>query len=141
MKVKTILLGASLAVAFAAPASASHSGWEQFDSHLVPTIVGWGGYDLFSGHGLETTGIAFSNALHEGYVDLSSSRNAAWDKVDAEHFNQKARTAARRSDVLFCARIASLCHKYHSPVRNPQQVAGLSRSTARPKNGRRRAPT
>lgn len=100
MKVKTILLGASLAVALAAPASASHPGWEQFDSHLVPTFVGWGGYDLFSGHGLETTGIAFSNALHEGYVALSDSRNGAWDKVDAEHFNQKARTAARRSDVL-----------------------------------------
>ncbi len=56
-------------------------------------------YDLSSGMGLSPNGIPFQNALYHGYVDLSQERRGAWDFRDAELFNHKARTAARRSAI------------------------------------------
>ena len=56
-------------------------------------------YDLTSGMGLSPNGIPFQNALYHGYVDLSQERRSAWDFRDAELFNHKARTAARRSAI------------------------------------------
>ena len=100
MNVKSILLGAAFVFALSAPAGADHPFAEHLDSRLVPTIVGWGSYDMESAQGMETTGIEFSNALHAGYLDLSADRKSGADLVDAEYFNHKARTAAKRSDVL-----------------------------------------
>lgn len=54
-------------------------------------------YDTRSGMGLEANGIPFQNTLYDGYVELSKERRSAFDLRDAEHFNHKARTAARRS--------------------------------------------
>jgi OOP family OmpA-OmpF porin len=57
-------------------------------------------FDTSSGLGLEADGIPFQQGLYQGYSDLSASRDDAWDPVDAELFNHKARRAARRSSVL-----------------------------------------
>ena len=56
-------------------------------------------FDKSSGLDLEANGIAFMNGLYSGYVDLSKARSAAYDPFDGEHFNHKARTAARRAPV------------------------------------------
>ena len=73
---------------------------EALDPPLPLTIVGWFAFDPNSSEDLDTTGIAFSNALYDGYRDLSKARRAGPDPKDGEHFNHKARTAARRSSVL-----------------------------------------
>jgi len=82
MRKTRILLGAAMAVALYAPAKAD--------------VI----FDTRTGMGLEPNGIAFVNALYEGYADLAQNRYWATDLVDAEHFNHKARRAGRRSDVL-----------------------------------------
>lgn len=51
-------------------------------------------HDLTSGHALEPRGPAFARALHAGYVELSETRNWAFDLSDGEHFNLKAKAAA-----------------------------------------------
>ena len=56
-------------------------------------------HDMYSGRDLDAQGITFQNALYQGYADLSHSRLRGWDFRDAEHFNHKARTAARRSAI------------------------------------------
>lgn len=81
MKAKGILIGALFALALASPAKADPI------------------FDLSSGLGLEAEGIEFMNTLYEGYSALSEERADATDLVDGEHFNHKARTAARRSTV------------------------------------------
>ncbi|MEE8189589.1 MAG: OmpA family protein [Kiloniellales bacterium] len=81
MKAKGTLLGVFVALALLAPAKAD----------LI--------FDDTSGIGLETKGIAFMNALYDGYVALSQERQWATDLVDAEHFNHKARRSARRSST------------------------------------------
>ncbi len=58
-----------------------------------------GVYDTRSGMDLEASGIPFQNALYSGYVELSKERRSSFDRRDAEHFNHKARTAARRSAI------------------------------------------
>ncbi len=82
MMAKALFLGAALALALSAPAKAD-------------III-----DDTSGMGLETTGTAFMNGLYEGYVGLSQERGGATDLLDAEHFNHKARRAARRSSTM-----------------------------------------
>jgi OOP family OmpA-OmpF porin len=57
-------------------------------------------FDTTSGLGLEADGIAFMNGLYDGYVALRDDREGAVDSVDSEHFNHKARRAARRSSVM-----------------------------------------
>ena len=63
-------------------------------------------FDTRSGMDLENDGIPFNQGLYTGYVALSDERGDAWwginawDFVDAELFNHKARTAARNSIVL-----------------------------------------
>ncbi|MCH7795050.1 MAG: OmpA family protein [Proteobacteria bacterium] len=57
-------------------------------------------FDNTSGIGLETTGTVFMNGLYEGYEALSEERTWATDLLDGEHFNHKARRAARRSSVM-----------------------------------------
>jgi len=81
MKAKGILIGALFALALAAPAKADPI------------------FDVSSGLGLETNGIEFMNTLYEGYSALSEERTWVTDLTDGEHFNHKARTAARRSTV------------------------------------------
>ncbi|WP_085904219.1 OmpA family protein [Kiloniella majae] len=89
MKTKSFLFGAVAAVIAAAPANAG------------PLDAMFGGlFDTDSAQGLEVEGVQFSNALYDGYLALSEERDDNWDLVDAEHFNHKARTAARRSSVL-----------------------------------------
>lgn len=102
MKAKLFLLGACVAGALSAmsPAASASVGIETLSPPLPLTIIGWTAYDPNSAEGLEPTGIAFSNALYDGYLDLSKARRAAWDPKDGELFNHKARTAARRSLVL-----------------------------------------
>ncbi len=56
-------------------------------------------FDTTSGIGLDTSGTVFMNTLYEGYVALSKERHWATDLHDAEHFNHKARRAARRSST------------------------------------------
>ncbi len=82
MRAKCILFGAALVLALSAPSKAG--------------II----FDDTSGIGLETSGIAFMNGLYEGYEALSKERTGAIDWVDGEHFNHKARRAARRSSVM-----------------------------------------
>ncbi len=82
MKLRTILLGAFAAAAIGAPASAG--------------VI----FDETSGMNLEARGIAFMNGLYEGYVALSRERDWNTDVLDAEHFNHKARRAARRSSTM-----------------------------------------
>jgi len=81
MKAKGLLFGAMVVAALATPAQADFI------------------FDKSSGIGLDANGIAFMNGLYAGYVDLSKARSAAYDPFDGEHFNHKARTAARRSVV------------------------------------------
>ena len=82
MKAKGLVIGAALALALSAPVKAD--------------IV----FDDSTGIGVETSGTAFMNGLHEGYEALSLERGAVVDLVDAEHFNHKARRAARRSSTM-----------------------------------------
>ena len=82
MKAKALVFGAALALALSAPAKAD--------------II----FDNSTGIGLETTGTDFMNALHAGYEALSQERDKVGDPVDAEHFNHKARRAARRSSTI-----------------------------------------
>lgn len=82
MRKRIVLLGACVGVALAASAKAD--------------IV----FDTSTGQGLTADGVAFSNGLYDGYVGLRNDRYGATDLVDAEHFNHKARQAARRLDVL-----------------------------------------
>ena len=86
MKVKGLLFGAVAIVALVLPALALPAR-----ADLV--------HDNSSGLELEANGIVFMNGLYDGYVDLSKSRSAAIDPIDGEHFNHKARRAARRSPV------------------------------------------
>lgn len=88
MTVKRWLMGACFAVAI--PATA-HAG--PFDGFMV------GIFDTDSGFNLNTSGIVFMNTLNDGYMGLSDSRSSSFDLHDGEHFNHKARTAARRSMV------------------------------------------
>ncbi len=82
MKAKGLIIGAALALALSAPVKADPI------------------FDDTSGIGLETSGTAFMNALYEGYEALSLERGSATDLLDAEHFNHKARRAARRSSTM-----------------------------------------
>ena len=106
MKIRAIILGAcaacvvSSAVCVASSAASAAVRIESLTPPLPLTIVGLSAFDTTSSEDLELSGIAFSNALYDGYSQLSQSRRAAWDSKDGEHFNQKARTAARRSSVL-----------------------------------------
>ena len=105
MKAKAIIVGAGLAVAvsLAAPANAitpfNVPGTELWD-HPFGSV-----FDTRSGLDLEANGIAFNQALYDGYVELSEDRSDAWlgadwDFVDGELFNHKARTAFKNSLVL-----------------------------------------
>ena len=82
MKAKGLLFGAVVIAALASPAQAAD-----------PI------FDKSSGIGLDANGIAFMNGLYSGYADLSKARSSAHDPFDGEHFNHKARRAARRSQV------------------------------------------
>ncbi|MHA1152916.1 MAG: OmpA family protein [Alphaproteobacteria bacterium] len=82
MKAKGLVIGAALALALSAPVKADPI------------------FDTSSGIGLDTSGTAFMNALYEGYEALSQQRNSDFDRFDAEHFNHKARRAARRSSTM-----------------------------------------
>ena len=82
MKKSLILLGALAAMVLAAPVKAD--------------IV----FDTSSGLSREAAGIAFMNGLYEGYVGLRDERVEVLDVIDGEHFNHKARRAAKRSSVM-----------------------------------------
>ncbi len=82
MKAKGLVIGAALALALSAPVKADPI------------------FDDTSGIGLDTSGTVFMNTLHEGYEALSLSRGEDVDLFDAEHFNHKARRAARRSSTM-----------------------------------------
>ena len=82
MKAKGLIIGAALALALSAPVKADPI------------------FDDTSGIGLDTSGTAFMNGLYEGYEALSLERGAVTDLLDAEHFNHKARRAARRSSTM-----------------------------------------
>lgn len=105
MMAKGFIVGAGLAVAIsvAAPANAitpfNVPGTGLWD-HPFGSV-----FDTRSGLDLEANGIAFNQALHSGYVELSEDRSGAWlgadwDFVDGELFNHKARTANKNSIVL-----------------------------------------
>jgi OOP family OmpA-OmpF porin len=109
MRTKAFILGACLvfAVFLAAPSAANAAKNKVFPTKieglnppLPVTIVGWGAFDTHSAEEVEPAGIAFSNGLYQGYMELASVRRSANDLLDAEHFNHKARTAGRRSIVL-----------------------------------------
>ena len=102
MKVRFLLVAAAMAFAVAVSAATdarAKVSIEALDPPLPLTGVGWFAYDPNSSEGMETSGIAFSNALYDGYSELSKARRAAPDPGDGEYFNHKARTAARRSVV------------------------------------------
>jgi len=82
MIAKGTIIGAALVLALSAPATAGAI------------------FDDNSGIGLDTSGIAYMNALYGGYEALSQDRGDAFDWIDAEHFNHKARRAARRSSAM-----------------------------------------
>ena len=82
MIAKGTIIGAALVLALSAPATAGAI------------------FDDNSGIGLDTSGIAYMNALYGGYEALSQDRGDAYDWIDAEHFNHKARRAARRSSTM-----------------------------------------
>lgn len=88
MTVKRWLMGACFAMAI--PATA-HAG--PLDGLMV------GIFDTDSGFNLNTSGVVFMNTLNDGYMGLSDSRTGGFDYHDGEHFNAKARSAARRSMV------------------------------------------
>jgi OOP family OmpA-OmpF porin len=82
MIAKGMIIGAALVLTLSAPATAGAI------------------FDDNSGIGLDTSGIAYMNALYGGYEALSLDRGGAHDYIDAEHFNHKARRAARRSSTM-----------------------------------------
>ncbi len=82
MKAKGLLFGAAVVLALSAPSRAG--------------II----FDDTSGIGLETSGTVFMNTLYEGYEALSQERTWASDPIDGEHFNHKARRAARRASTM-----------------------------------------
>jgi OOP family OmpA-OmpF porin len=82
MKAKGLLFGAALVLALSAPSKAD--------------II----FDHSTGIGLETSGTAFMNGLYDGYEALSQERVWASDPLDGEHFNHKARRAARRASTM-----------------------------------------
>ncbi len=82
MKAKGLVIGAALVMALSAPVKADPI------------------FDDTSGIGLESSGTAFMNGLYEGYEALSLQRGSATDLLDAEHFNHKARRAARRASTM-----------------------------------------
>lgn len=82
MKAKGLLFSAAIVLALSAPSRAG--------------II----FDDTSGIGLDTSGTIFMNGLYEGYEALSQERTWATDMLDGEHFNHKARRAARRSSVM-----------------------------------------
>ena len=88
MTVKRWLLGACFALAIPATAQAG-----PLDGFMV------GIFDTDSGFDLQTSGTVFMNTLNDGYMGLSDSRTSGFDLHDGEHFNAKARSAARRSMV------------------------------------------
>ena len=88
MKTKSLILGTCAALLVASPVSAGP---------LDGIFSGW--FDTDSAEDLNASGTPFSNALYAGYSDLASERDGVWDLTDGEHFNHKARTAARRSAV------------------------------------------
>ncbi len=111
MRTKVFILGAclvfavSLAVSSAANAAKDKvfpTKIENLNPPLPATLVGWGAFDTHTAEEQEPAGIAFSNGLYAGYMDLASSRRAAVgsDWVDSERFNHKARTAGKRSITL-----------------------------------------
>lgn len=102
MKARFLIRAACMAFAVTTLATASARAEvrvEALDPPLPLTVVGWFAFDPTSSEDLATSGIAFSNALYDGYSDLSKERRAAPDPRDGEYFNHKARTAARRSVV------------------------------------------
>ncbi len=88
MKTKSLILGTCAALLIASPVSAGP---------LDGIFSGW--FDTDSAEELGANGTAFGNALYRGYTALADERDDAFDLTDAEHFNLKARTAARRSAV------------------------------------------
>ena len=82
MKTSSIFLGALMAMVLAAPVKAD--------------II----FDTSSGLGRDAAGTAFMNGLYEGYVGLRDDRIEVLDVIDSEHFNHKARRAAKRSSVM-----------------------------------------
>jgi OOP family OmpA-OmpF porin len=82
MMAKGLIIGTALVLALSAPATAGAI------------------FDDDSGIGLDTSGIAYMNALYGGYEALSLERGNARDWIDAERFNHKARRAARRSSTM-----------------------------------------
>ncbi len=82
MKKLLVLLGVVAAMSFAAPLKAD----------LI--------FDTSSGQGRTADGVAFMNGLYDGYVGLRNERVNVLDAPDGEHFNHKARRAARRSSVM-----------------------------------------
>lgn len=102
MKARVLMTAATLAVAvvaLAATGARAELRIEALDPPLPLTLVGWFAFDPDTSEELETSGIAFSNALYDGYSELSKARRAAPDPKDGELFDHKARTAARRSVV------------------------------------------
>lgn len=59
-----------------------------------------GFFDVNSADGLEGKSTQFNNSLYEGYVALAEESYDSLDLIDAEHFNHKARSAARHLSVL-----------------------------------------
>ena len=88
MKTKSLILGTCAALLVASPVSAGP---------LDGIFSGW--FDTDSAEELGANGTEFGNALYRGYSALADERDGAFDLTDAEHFNHKARTAARRSAV------------------------------------------
>ncbi len=82
MKKSIVLLGVLAAAFYTAPVKAD--------------II----FDTSTGQGLTADGIAFQNGLYDGYTGLRNERVRVLDPVDGEHFNHKARRAARRSSVM-----------------------------------------
>ena len=80
MKTSMILGGALAAMILAAPVQAG--------------VI----FDTSSGSDLEASGTAFMNGLYDGYIALRDEQGL--DPVDEEHFNHKARRAARRSSTM-----------------------------------------
>lgn len=102
MKARSLILVASMAFAVVAAAAADARAKVRIEALNPPlplTFVGWFAFDPNSSEGLEPSGIAFSNALYDGYSELSKARRAAPDPRDGEYFNHKARSAAQRSPV------------------------------------------
>lgn len=91
MRGKAILASvfAMATLAIAQPASAGVGDY----------LLGAWQYDVHTADDLEANRIAFMNGLYDGYQSLSEDRDVNFDMTDGEHFNFKARTAARGSVV------------------------------------------